>query len=314
MKGMVNPMSTSWNTRQGSREPEPTLEDILKLLGVPAIPDVDPSDPDYQELRARFLKTSREQLKEEGPEKFSQMRKAHLGGWRLAAGVDSVLTSELSPGVFEVSIELDGVKYTRTKLVNISKGLGGYAAWTSPDGPVTDLKLKRRLLAALKKWHTAATTSPEGSDRGTGNDGRGSEIEGTADRSGSSNQRVEAPASRTGKKNTPGGSQTSSGNSCSKMMNTHQIIGTMKGMTNQMSTSCNTRYGSLESEPTLEDILKLLGVPAIPDIDQNEPAYHDLRMFFLTTSRKIIKEEGPEKFSQRRNAHLAGWQAFLAQY
>jgi hypothetical protein len=70
---------------------------------------------------------------------------------QLAGVFGSVLTSELSPGVFEVSVELDGVKYTRFKPVNMSKALGGYAVWTSPEGPVKDLKLKRRLQAALKK-------------------------------------------------------------------------------------------------------------------------------------------------------------------
>jgi hypothetical protein len=77
-------MSTSLKTRQSSQESEPTLEDVLKLLGVSTIPDVDPNEPDYLYLRMRFLETSLEQLKEEGPEKFSQMRKAHLAGWREA--------------------------------------------------------------------------------------------------------------------------------------------------------------------------------------------------------------------------------------
>jgi hypothetical protein len=88
----------------------------------------------------------------------------------------------------------------------------------------------------------------------------------------------------------------------------------MKGEVNPMSTSWKTRQDSQESDPTLEDVLKLLGVPAIPDVDPSEPAYQDLRMFFLTTAQEEIREKGPEKFSQRRKAYLAGWQAFLAVY
>jgi hypothetical protein len=89
---------------------------------------------------------------------------------------------------------------------------------------------------------------------------------------------------------------------------------TMKRKVNQMSISCNTRQDSRESEPTLEDILKMLGVPAIPDVDPSDPEYQDLRAWFMRTFRKILKEEGPEKFNQMRKEHLGGWRAFLAMY